>query len=78
MEIFALKFIFWLCIVSLAQVYVLYPYSLKIIRYFWSRSAINRVPTLNTPALPTVSAIIAAHNEESVIEEKILNTLALN
>ncbi|MDR2581619.1 MAG: glycosyltransferase family 2 protein [Fibromonadaceae bacterium] len=68
-----MTFIFWLCFVLLVQVYILYPQTLRLLTLL--------KPTPPSAPLPRgkyVSIIIAAYNEQSVIEKKILNTLALD
>ena len=68
--------IFWTCIGLLVHVYILYPWTLRLKKM--KRPA--TVETDNYPPLQKcpVSIIIAAHNEENIIAEKIKNTLALN
>ncbi|MCL2260876.1 MAG: glycosyltransferase family 2 protein [Fibromonadales bacterium] len=61
--------IFWICIGLLTHVYILYPWTLRLKKN-------KSVKCEKTNKL--VSIIIAAHNEENIIEEKIRNTLALN
>jgi len=73
MTTFVLEIIFWLCLVLLMQVYIFYPWSLRFLSLF-KRS--NRCSTIMTEK--SISIIIAAYNEEAVIEEKIKNTLALD
>ncbi|MDR3002373.1 MAG: glycosyltransferase family 2 protein [Fibromonadaceae bacterium] len=73
MTFFVVEIIFLLCLILLAQVYILYPLSLRFFSLF--------KPT--PPSAPFsggefVSIIVAAYNEEKVIEEKIRNTLALD
>jgi cellulose synthase/poly-beta-1,6-N-acetylglucosamine synthase-like glycosyltransferase len=62
--------LFWLCFAVVAYVYFGYPLLLKSgllgRRKIWRRGR----------AQPLLSVIVAAHNEESVIETKILNLLA--
>ena len=69
-----MSIIFWLCIVLLMQVYILYPITLRLFSLFKAGSR----QAGNENADNMVSIIISAHNEEEVIEEKILNTLALD
>jgi cellulose synthase/poly-beta-1,6-N-acetylglucosamine synthase-like glycosyltransferase len=74
MDIFtALEVIFWLCLALLAQVYVFYPLSLRLLSLFSRKSKKS-----DNFSSGKVSIIISAHNEEAVIEEKIRNTLALD
>ena len=58
-----------------AFAYVLYPALLSALARFASS---RDDPTLADDDLPTVSLIIAAYNEESVIADKIANSLALD
>jgi len=69
----ALKLIFWLCLVLLAQIYIFYPITLRLLSLFSrkSKNSENFCPD-------KISIIISAHDEEAVIEEKIRNTLALD
>ena len=61
------QWIFWICIAALAHTYVVYPTMLKL---FAGRLKLPaRAPF--TPELPTVAVIMAAYNEERVIEQKI-------
>jgi cellulose synthase/poly-beta-1,6-N-acetylglucosamine synthase-like glycosyltransferase len=69
-------FIFWLCLALLLQVYILYPITLHLFSLFLKNS-VNPVNSENSGS-DKVSIIISAHNEEEIIEEKILNTLALD
>lgn len=67
------KVIFFISIFFLIYIYVIYP----VLIYLLSRLRNNRVgPDENF--LPGVSLIIAAYNEEDVIEEKVLNSLSLD
>ena len=68
------EIIFWLCIVLLMQVYIFYPWSLRFFSFFRCRDKACLVSTSEK----SISIIIAAHNEESIIAEKIKNTLALD
>ncbi len=68
--------IFWISIFSIFHTYVLFPFILKIIgRNYAQNSNIYLASDVN---LPRVSVVMAAYNEESVIEEKILSILASN
>jgi cellulose synthase/poly-beta-1,6-N-acetylglucosamine synthase-like glycosyltransferase len=61
-------------VVSLGLVvYIYFGYALII----WVLAHLRRRPVQAKPAHPTVSIILPVHNEEEVIEEKILNCLAL-
>ena len=62
-------FIFCLCIALLFHSYVLFP---LLLNWFAKNKKQNEITyALNDLELPTVAILIAAYNEESVIEEKI-------
>lgn len=67
--------VFWLSIVLLTHVYVLYPWTLRFFLLFKKRLKPGRRSSGNEKF---VSIIISAYNEETVIEEKIRNTVALD
>ena len=68
-------YVFWGCAALIAYTYFVYPVLLVIVGLFRRRAAVPRdVPDAD---LPTVSVLIVAHNEESVIRERIENLLAL-
>lgn len=67
-----MSFLFWLSIAFLVYVYIGYPMLIAILAFLSPK----REPTADD--YPEVSLIIAAYNEEKVIEEKIQNTLALD
>jgi cellulose synthase/poly-beta-1,6-N-acetylglucosamine synthase-like glycosyltransferase len=63
---------FWIIAGLLVHTYVVYPFTLPVLRLF--------VPRRKAPGDPNrfkVSMVIAAHNEEKVIEEKIRNCFDL-
>ena len=66
--------VFWLSAFLLVHIYFLYPGILAV-----AGSIINRstAPNRGEGELPTVSLVIAAYNEEDIIEEKIRNSLQL-
>lgn len=68
-----LEVIFWLCFALVAYAYVVYPPVVWLLsRLFGSRA---RPPEAPPEALPTMSLLIAAYNEESVIGERLENAL---
>ena len=67
---------FWLCLFVVTFVYLIYPAVILILSKFFGRT--SSPPALADDALPTVSLLIAAHNEESDIEARVLNALALD
>ncbi|MDR0516421.1 MAG: glycosyltransferase family 2 protein [Fibromonadaceae bacterium] len=64
--------IFWLCLILLTQVYILYPLSMRFFSLFKKKASSPQKSN------KFVSIIISAYNEADSIEEKILNTLALD
>lgn len=67
-----LEIVFWLLVFLILYTYLGYPLMLLILSIF-----INN-PSKKASILPSVSLIIAAYNEEKVIEKKILNSLNLD
>ena len=66
---------FWAAAVLLAQTYFLYPLWLLLLSRL--RPPSHRTPA-GSGAWPTVSLVVAAHDEASCIEEKLRNSLALD
>ena len=65
--------VFWIAILWVVYAYLLYPLVL------WLLSAGRHIPPSAPPEeWPSISLIIAAHNEEAVLAEKIDNSLALD
>lgn len=67
-----LKFIFWLFLFLIIYTYFIYPLILRVLLIFYKKEVKKKDIT------PTVSLIIAAHNEELNIREKIENSLNLD
>ena len=68
-----LKLVFWASVSLIAYTYLVYP----LLMWVAARFAPSRRPVTPAESYPAVSMIIAAYNEEEVIEEKIRNCLAL-
>lgn len=68
-----IEYLLWLCLMMVLYVYFGYPLLLIILSRFKKASAIVGIKDY-----PSVSIIIAAFNEEKVIQEKINNCLALD
>lgn len=66
--------VFWASTLAVAYVYVGYPALVWLLSRIFGSSP--RPPA--APALPFVSVIVAAHNEEHVIRERVENLLALD
>jgi len=68
--------VFWGCAALIVYAYIVYPVLLV------SLGALRRPPAapreLNDADLPSVSVLVVAHNEESVIRDRIDNLLALD
>jgi cellulose synthase/poly-beta-1,6-N-acetylglucosamine synthase-like glycosyltransferase len=70
-----LYYSFWICIFLLIYPYSIYPLLLTI----FSRLKKQNITPLDRELYqPEVTLIISAHNEESVIKEKLENTLSIN
>jgi len=67
-----MKFIFWLSLILLLQVYILYPLTLRLLSRFskFSKESKNLEQY-------SVSILISAYNEEDIIEDKIMNAMSL-
>jgi cellulose synthase/poly-beta-1,6-N-acetylglucosamine synthase-like glycosyltransferase len=63
--------LFWFCVAVVGYTYAGYPL------LAWTLSRLRSKPVHRAAIEPHVSIIIAAYNEERVIEEKIRNTLAI-
>ena len=68
----ALKALFWLALGALLWTHVLYPLGAAALR------ACARAPVRKAAIEPTVTVIVAAYNEEPVIERRLENLLALD
>lgn len=73
---FALKTIFWSCGGLVAYAYAIYPAIIFLCSRIFGKDP--RPRDLDDVDLPAISLLIAAHNEEAVIEQRILNALAMD
>ena len=64
--------IYWIALGLIVHSYVVYPVSLPFLGWLFSRKRLN-----GNPNRYKVTMVVAAHNEEDVIEEKIQNTFDL-
>ena len=81
-----MEIIFWTSVLLILHTYLLYPLFLLLAGtisqvkgdlLFITGSRERRRAEISLPELPTISMLIAAHNEEKVIETKIKNCLEL-
>jgi cellulose synthase/poly-beta-1,6-N-acetylglucosamine synthase-like glycosyltransferase len=73
-EVIAL--VFWICAAGVIYAYVGYPIVIWCLARWFGRKATHS--NLNEADLPAISLLIAAYNEEHVIEQRIRNALALD
>jgi len=71
-----LAWLFWLCFAGVAYSYLVYPIILILSVRLFGRK--EHPDFLRDDALPAVTLLIAAHNEEPVIEGRIRNALAMD
>ncbi|MBF9140065.1 glycosyltransferase [Hymenobacter properus] len=69
-----LQLVFWGCLLLVAHSYVLFP--LLLARLARGKQQNQDVYPPGAPDLPAVDILLAAHNEEAVIEEKVRSTFA--
>jgi cellulose synthase/poly-beta-1,6-N-acetylglucosamine synthase-like glycosyltransferase len=70
--------LFWFSVFMILYPYALYPALLRFLSLFRRGPARLRPGSGRDSGLPKVSLLISAYNEESVIEEKIINSLSLD
>lgn len=71
----ALQVLFWLSILAILHSYIFFPLILKL---FAKEKLKNSLLFSRNDNLPLVSVVMAAHNEESVIEKKIQSVFSAN
>lgn len=74
----ALEVIFWACVGLIAWTHVGYGAVLAVIARVFARAREAPHPLASSGALPALSLIIAAHDEQAVIAAKVRNALALD
>src|SRR6266446_150226 len=67
---------FWLCVGAVVYAYFGYPLLIWCLSGLFGRR--HQYTGMGTQDMPSVSLLIAAHNEEAVIEERLANALALD
>ncbi|MBY0456623.1 MAG: glycosyltransferase [Gemmataceae bacterium] len=77
-----LAVIFWVCLTLVVFAYAIYPVLIFVFSRAFGRPNVPGVGASGGPTtdadLPTLTLLIAAHNEEADIEQRILNALALD
>ncbi len=71
-----MSFVFWICSGLVAYTYILYPALIWLASRLLGRE--TSPPETTSGELPAVSLLIAAYNEENVLEERLQNALALD
>lgn len=69
-----IRLVFWLSVVGVVYAYALYPPILSLLAKLFGQAT---VPPVVNDELPSISLLIAAHNEQVVIRQRIQNALAL-
>lgn len=73
---FAVTFVLWTCVALIVLSYVVYPFVVWAVSRSLGPPA--KPPEIASADWPCVSLLIAAHNEEDVIEGRIQNALAMD
>ena len=69
-----MRYFFFVSLILIIWTYVLYPLFLWVVRHLFG----SRLAEASLQNTPSVSLIISCYNEEDVIGEKVMNTLALD
>ncbi len=70
------EILFWTCLALVAYAYVGYPIAIWLAARLFGRSP--QPPVMSDGELPTITLLIAAHNEAEVIRERLENALTLD
>jgi cellulose synthase/poly-beta-1,6-N-acetylglucosamine synthase-like glycosyltransferase len=76
LTVFLLVACFWLCLAGVCYAYIGYPLLVCCLARWFGRR--RHADFLSDEELPMLSLLIAAHNEEAVIDERVRNALALD
>lgn len=68
-----MAFLFWTCLGLIFYTYLIYPFLIIILARIFPRKS-----KINQNEFPQVAMVISAYNEETVLEEKIKNCLAID
>jgi cellulose synthase/poly-beta-1,6-N-acetylglucosamine synthase-like glycosyltransferase len=72
----AVEIVFWLCVALLVYTHAGYPLLLWILARRWRRA--SEPEPVGDDRLPSVALIVAAHDEEDVIADRVRNALAFD
>lgn len=67
-----MRWVFWASVLAILYTYAGYPF------WLWVRSQWRPSPVRKAPIVPSVSIIMAVHNEERVLSQKLHNLFALH
>jgi cellulose synthase/poly-beta-1,6-N-acetylglucosamine synthase-like glycosyltransferase len=70
--------VFWICAAVIGYAYLIYPLLIWFLAYGFGRRSRDPIVEEEDGDLPSVSLLIAAYNEEAVIEARLHNALALD
>ena len=70
------QILFWLCAFLIVHSYVFFPWILSVLSK--NKKQNSNIFSLDDASLPKVTILLAAYNEEKVIEQKILSTFKTN
>jgi glycosyltransferase involved in cell wall biosynthesis len=73
-----MKIVFWISVLCIVHTFIIYPITLKLLHRYVARKGGHDSPDAIEEYQPTVSIIVAAYNEEKVIEEKLKNLTQLD
>ncbi len=70
--------LFYYSLIFILYIHFLYPILLLFVSFFNNKCSPNRSEGIRDDSLMSVTLLIAAYNEEAIIEEKIINSLNLD
>ena len=75
---FLLQCIFWLSVMLVVYGYVIYPPLIWCLSRLFGKAVTGTISSSSPAGLPVLAVLIAAHNEEDVIEPRIRNALSID
>lgn len=70
------RVVFWTCLIGVAYEYAGYPLLIWLLSRLFGRE--RSLPEADASRLPSVTVLVCARDEEAVIEDRIINALALD